>query len=101
MAPFVPLRERWPVPRLAPTLLLLLLALAGLGAGIGTAVAVAQEPTPPPAPVTTAPQPSEGVRVSGSLNNAGQRLGGVTVRARDTTGAEVAEATSAREGLAE
>lgn len=81
MALFVPLRERWPVPRLAPTLLLLLLALAGLGAG----TAVAQEPTPPPAPVTTAPQPSEGVRVSGSLNNAGQRLGGVTVRARDTT----------------
>ncbi|MDO1480366.1 branched-chain amino acid ABC transporter permease [Rhodococcus ruber] len=96
MAPFVPLRERWPVPRLAPTLLLLLLALAGLGAGIGTAVA--QEPTPPPAPVTTAPQPSEGVRVSGSLNNAGERLGGVTVRARDTTGAEVAEATSAADG---
>src|SRR5690606_21942026 len=74
-----------------------LLTLAAALPGIGSAVA--QDPAPPPDPTTTAPdepgsEPGSGVKVGGSLNNAGERLAGVTVRALDSDGNPAAETTS-------
>ena len=79
-------------------LLLLLLTLAAVLPGIGSAVA--QEPTAPPEPTPTTPadEPASGVPVGGSLNNAGERLPGVTVRALDASGNPVAETTSGEGG---
>ncbi|MFZ2175203.1 MAG: branched-chain amino acid ABC transporter permease [Rhodococcus sp. (in: high G+C Gram-positive bacteria)] len=65
----------------------------------------AQEPTPSP-PTTTSTRPDAGqpappdnaVPVSGTLNNAGDRLGGVEVRAHDSSGNEVAKTTSESTG---
>ena len=83
-----------PPRRLARTLLLLLFVLAASLSGLGSAFA--QEPTAPPEPPTTAPsgEPAAGVPVGGSLNNGGERLAGVTVRALDTSGNAVAETVS-------
>ncbi|WP_372481600.1 ABC transporter permease subunit [Rhodococcus zopfii] len=83
-----------PSRRLTRLLLLLLLALAATVPGIGGAVA--QEPTAPPEPTPSAPAggPVTGVPVGGSLNNGGERLSGVTVRALDTSGNTIAETTS-------
>ncbi|WP_068164352.1 branched-chain amino acid ABC transporter permease [Rhodococcus phenolicus] len=82
-----------PPRRLARTLLLLFVLAASLS-GLGSASA--QEPTAPPEPPTTAPpgEPAAGVPVGGSLNNGGERLAGVTVRALDTSGNAVAETVS-------
>jgi len=66
-----------------------LLSLAG--------TASAQEPTTSPAP-PTAPVPDNAVPVSGNLNNGGTRLAGVTVRALDSSGTEVATGESASNG---
>ncbi len=74
-----------------------LLSLAG--------IASAQEPTTSPTPPTptasatpTAPVPDNAVPVSGNLNNGGTRLEGVTVRALDSSGTEVATGESASNG---
>ena len=94
MAPIVrPGRGSPPLSRrLARTLLLFLLVLTATAPGIGGAFA--QEPAPPE-PTPTAPdEPASGVPVGGSLNNGGERLAGVTVRATDVSGNLVAETTS-------
>lgn len=78
------------------------IALLALVAALALAPsALAQQPTPSPAPPTTnAPRqpPTAAVPVSGSLNNAGQRLPGVTVRALDEAGNEAAATTSGADG---
>lgn len=78
------------------------LVLLGLVAAIAFGgPAAAQEPTPPPPPTATSQQPAppaNAVRVSGNLNNAGERLADVEVRALDSSGTEVAKATSESNG---
>ncbi|MFX1757824.1 branched-chain amino acid ABC transporter permease [Rhodococcus sp. As11] len=71
-----------------------------LGAGFSSAQ---DPPDPPSPPATTAPaspdeEPAAGVTVRGTLNNAGERLDGVVVRATTTGGEVVAEAESADGG---
>ncbi|WP_442969892.1 branched-chain amino acid ABC transporter permease [Rhodococcus sp. R1101] len=72
-----------------------------LGAGFSSAQ---DPPDPPSPPATTAPavprrgRPRRGVTVRGTLNNAGERLDGVVVRATTTGGEVVAEAESADGG---
>lgn len=69
-------------------------------------LATAQQPPSPTPPSTgqpteTAPPtkvPADAVRVSGNLNNAGDRLEGVEVRAIDESGKEVATTESAKNG---
>nr|WP_070378739.1 branched-chain amino acid ABC transporter permease [Rhodococcus sp. WMMA185] len=63
--------------------------------------ATAQEPTPTPSPPVasahTAP-PDNAVRVSGTLNNGGDRLASVEVRALDSSGREAARTESTNKG---
>ncbi|NLU83024.1 branched-chain amino acid ABC transporter permease [Rhodococcus sp. HNM0569] len=64
--------------------------------GSGPPTASAQPIEPPP---SAPPSPTEGgVPVSGSLNNGGERLEGVTVRALDDTGTEIASTESVAAG---
>nr|WP_072688688.1 branched-chain amino acid ABC transporter permease [Rhodococcus marinonascens] len=81
--------------RVFALLLLSLVAAIALGGP-----AAAQEPTPPPPPGTSAqPAPPENaVRVSGTLNNGGDRLASVEVRALDSTGRESARTESTSTG---
>ncbi|MGA9870172.1 MAG: branched-chain amino acid ABC transporter permease [Rhodococcus sp. (in: high G+C Gram-positive bacteria)] len=74
-----------------------MLAILGSIAAVtfgGTALAQETTPTPPPAVSTSESPPADAVSVSGSLNNGGERLEGVDVRALDSSGAEVARTTS-------
>ncbi len=72
-------------------LVVLLLAVVALLGAAGAAAAQSSAPAPP---TGSAAQPADGVPVSGTLNNRGQLLSGVVVRALDSAGAEVARATS-------
>lgn len=88
------------IVRALVVVLLGLIAAATVG---GTALA--QEPTPAPTPSSSSPPasssstpPADAVDVSGSLNNAGERLVGVDVLALDGSDAEVARTTSAEGG---
>jgi len=72
-------------------LVVLLLAVVALLGAAGAAAAQSSAPAPP---TGSAAQPAGGVPVSGTLNNRGQLLSGVVVRALDSAGAEVARATS-------
>lgn len=100
MAPTVRLRRR----RWASGFQLVLLLLAvmfGLVAGGGAAAA--QDPPDPSLTGTSAPPedsqvPDDAVTVRGTLNNGGERLDGVTVRASDASGELVAETESADGG---
>lgn len=100
MAPTVRLRRR----RWASGFQLVLLLLAvmfGLVAGGGAAAA--QDPPDPSPTGTSAPPedsqvPDDAVTVRGTLNNGGERLDGVTVRASDASGELVAETESADGG---
>jgi len=82
--------------------LLLLAAVFGLVIGAGTAAA--QDPPEPSPTGTTAPPADappvadDAVTVRGTLNNAGERLDGVTVRASDAAGEVVGETESADGG---
>lgn len=86
--------------RLARIALLVFAALITVLLGAGSAVA--QDPSPPPdsgPPGTTAePAPTGGVPVTGTLNDAGDRLSGVTVRALDASGDTIAETESVEGG---
>ncbi|MGU3431411.1 ABC transporter permease subunit [Actinomycetes bacterium M1A6_2h] len=86
---------------LGRALVVTLLGLIAFATVSGTAFA--QEPTPTPAPATSAPAtsqtpPADAITVRGALNNAGERLAGVDVRAVDASGAEVARTTSGTNG---
>jgi branched-chain amino acid transport system permease protein len=86
---------------LGRALVVMLLGLIAFATFSGTAFA--QEPTPTPAPATSAPAtsqtpPADAITVRGALNNAGERLAGVDVRAVDSSGAEVARTTSGANG---
>ncbi|MEE2034072.1 branched-chain amino acid ABC transporter permease [Rhodococcus sp. CC-R104] len=85
------------------------LLVAVFAVAVGAGGAAAQEPTTPPSPDATStpattPEPAppdtveDGERVVGTLNNAGERLEGVTVRALDDSGAVVAETVSEERG---
>lgn len=74
-------------------LLLGVLATLALGGTAAAATAGAEAPAPP-----AATQATGGVQVSGTLTNGGDKLPGVTVKALDGTGAEVATATSGSDG---
>ncbi|MCQ4119146.1 branched-chain amino acid ABC transporter permease [Rhodococcus tibetensis] len=89
-----------PVTRqLRRAFVLLLLGFVAAIAFGGSAAAQEPTPTPAPPPATSGPVPPENaVPVSGNLNNAGDRLGGVTVRALDAGGTEVASTESAATG---
>ncbi|GAB2921335.1 hypothetical protein GCM10027047_18370 [Rhodococcus aerolatus] len=84
------------VPRASHVLVVLLLGVLGVLALGGTALASAAAPAPAAAPL--AAQATGGVQVSGTLTNGGDRLSGVTVKALDATGAEVATTTSGSDG---
>ena len=82
-------------------MLLLLAVMFGLVAGGGAAAA--QDPPDPSPTGTSAPPedsqvPDDAVTVRGTLNNGGERLDGVTVRASDASGELVAETESADGG---
>ena len=101
MAP--PVVKRQTLATLSRLLAFALLTFFALLSLAGTASA--QEPTtspPPPTPTAsappTAPVPDNAVPVSGNLNNGGTRLEGVTVRALDSSGTEVATGESASNG---
>lgn len=72
----------------------LTIVLFGLLAALFSAGLALGQPPEPPDPPTTETL----VRVSGSLNNGGERLEGVTVRAVDSSGEEVASTESAAAG---
>ncbi|WP_460865827.1 ABC transporter permease subunit [Rhodococcus aerolatus] len=84
------------MPRASHVLVVLLLGVLGVLALGGTALASAAAPAPAAAPL--AAQATGGVQVSGTLTNGGDRLSGVTVKALDATGAEVATTTSGSDG---
>ncbi|MHA4850342.1 branched-chain amino acid ABC transporter permease [Rhodococcus sp. MSC1_016] len=92
--------RRGPVTRqLRRAFVLLLLGFVAAIAFGGSAAAQQPTPTPAPPPATGQPAPPENaVPVSGNLNNAGERLAGVTVRALDADGTEVASTESAETG---
>ena len=101
MAP--PVVKRQTLATLSRLLAFALLTFFALLSLAGTASA--QEPTTSPTPPTptasatpTAPVPDNAVPVSGNLNNGGTRLEGVTVRALDSSGTEVATGESASNG---
>ncbi|MBY6539046.1 branched-chain amino acid ABC transporter permease [Rhodococcus sp. BP-349] len=87
---------------LVRALVVVLLGLIAAATFGGTALA--QEPTPSPTPSSSSPPasgsesdsapPADAVNVSGSLNNAGERLVGVDVVALDSGESEVARTTS-------
>ncbi|OZF45655.1 branched-chain amino acid ABC transporter permease [Rhodococcus sp. 14-2470-1b] len=73
-----------------------MLAILGSIAAVtfgGTAAAQEPTPTPPPTAISDAP-PADAVAVSGSLNNGGERLADVDVKAFDSSGDEVVRTTS-------
>jgi neutral amino acid transport system permease protein len=76
------------------------LLLLGLLAVLSfAATAAAQSSTPaPPSSGPAAQQPADGVPVSGTLNNGGQRLANVDVRALGSGGREVARSTTDETG---
>lgn len=101
MAPTVRLRRR----RWASGIQIVLLLLAAVfGLVIGAGTAAAQDPPEPSPTGTTAPPADappiadDAVTVRGTLNNAGERLDGVTVRASDASGEVVGETESADGG---
>ncbi|MEE2060019.1 branched-chain amino acid ABC transporter permease [Rhodococcus artemisiae] len=89
-------------------MLFLLATLFALMSGMGAAAA--QDPSPPPQPTMPSAPPvtpsapptttdtTDGERVGGTLNNGGDRLAGVTVRALDRSGEVVAETVSGERG---
>nr|WP_229746110.1 branched-chain amino acid ABC transporter permease [Rhodococcus trifolii] len=91
---------------LGRALVVALLGLIAFATFSGTAFAQEPTPTPPPAtsaPATGAPATSQtpaadAITVRGALNNAGERLSGVDVRAVDSSGAEAARTTSGNNG---
>lgn len=83
------------VPRARSVLVVLLLGVLGVLALGGTALAST------PGAAAAAPLASQAtgeVKVSGTLTNGSNRLSGVTVKALDATGAEVATTTSGSDG---
>lgn len=83
---------------LRQTLLLALLASIAAVAFGGTALAQEPTPTPPPSSSSAQEPAADAVSVSGSLNNGGERLTDVDVRAVDASGSEIARTTSAEGG---
>ncbi|EOM78534.1 branched-chain amino acid ABC transporter permease [Rhodococcus rhodnii] len=94
-------KQYGPIPRARHVVRALVIAFLGIVAALtvgGSALAQPADP-PPPDPGSAVEAPAAGgVPVSGSLNNGGERLTGVTVRAVDASGSEVASTESAEGG---